>query len=172
MRGIAEFLIHGRVGGDPELTVLTNGTSRCRASVCANIPQKKDNGWDHIPIWFNVAWFGSTAENIHKRLHKGAIVVMRGDITTYKSMVGDVNITNYNFRPRTTSIVDAPSQEQSDRPASQSTSQRPPASAPPPASSPPPASAPPPANASAQATQPPPAMPSNSDPFSDDDLPF
>lgn len=170
MRGIAEFLVHGRVGTDPELTLLTNGTPRCRVSVCANIPRKINDKWDSIPVWFNVAWFGQAAETIHERIEKGTVVVIRGDITTYKTDVEGVNITNYNFTPRTTSIVGKTAAHQHRENGTQQTdaSSIAPASQPPAA---PPASQPP-ASASSTGSMAGVNSTTQNDPFTDDDIPF
>lgn len=106
MRGIAEFLVHGRIGNDPEYTQLSNGTNRVRVSVCANIPKRVDNEWTYDPVWFNIAWFGEAADGIVNKLRKGLPIVVRGDITTYKQNINGQEVTRYNFRPRTASIID------------------------------------------------------------------
>jgi single stranded DNA-binding protein len=108
MRGIAEFLIHGRVGQDPEFSQLANGTARCRAGVCANIAYKDGEEWKENPTWFNFAWFGKYAELMQKRLYKGAPVVIRGDISSFRYEKDGREITGYNFRPMICSIVGKP----------------------------------------------------------------
>jgi single stranded DNA-binding protein len=105
VRGIATFQVHGRVGIDPEMTTLANGTSRVTSSVAVNVPIRDGDEWRTETIWFRFAWFGKTAERIADTLRKGQAVVIHGDIRSYKTQIGDREINNFSFRPRITSII-------------------------------------------------------------------
>jgi single-strand DNA-binding protein len=86
--------IIGRLGGDPELRYLPNGTAVCNFSVATTRSvskeraQKCPDGWKdsynsknwEVTVWWRVATWGGLAENCNKFLAKGRLVAVEGEV--------------------------------------------------------------------------------------------
>ena len=74
----------GRIGKDPE-TRKTQNSSVCNFSVATTSREKdKEGNWLDHTEWFNVVFFGKTAENAGNLLKKGKLVFVEGRLKTEK----------------------------------------------------------------------------------------
>lgn len=107
MQGFAKFTVHGRVVADPELTSLTNGTSRCRLRCAVNKRFKDKSGESREKTtWLTLTLFGKFADTLAKfEGLKGVPFVANGDFDSYEREVGENKVTTYGFKPDTLSLM-------------------------------------------------------------------
>jgi single-strand DNA-binding protein len=73
--------ILGRLGADPEVKVLENGTTLARVSVGTNKSWTDKNGVKQEETsWHSITMFGKLAENAQKILQKGSLVYVEGEL--------------------------------------------------------------------------------------------
>lgn len=92
----------GRLGNDPELKYLPNGTAVCHMSIATSEKWTDKQGQSQEKTeWHRVVFFGPQAENCTKFLSKGSLVLVEGKITTrswesdkFKDTTGK-NVTMY-----------------------------------------------------------------------------
>lgn len=78
----------GRLGGDPEMRHLENGTAVARFSLATNEYYKdKDGNFQETTEWHNVVAWRELAERAEKQLKKGALVYVEGKIS-YRKFTG------------------------------------------------------------------------------------
>lgn len=71
----------GRVGQDPEIRNLPNGTVISKFSLATNRARKNPDGsYQDETEWHNVTTFGKTAENVRNYVHKGMLIYVDGRI--------------------------------------------------------------------------------------------
>ncbi len=75
---INRVTITGRLTRDPELQVLTNGTSVCRLGIAVNDRVKQNGEWTDYANFFNVTVFGRQGESCADFLRKGRQVSIDG----------------------------------------------------------------------------------------------
>lgn len=72
--------IIGRLTRDADLSVLQNGTAICKFSIAVNRSIKKDDQWEEETSFFDVDYFGRSAESIKQFLQKGKQVAVDGEL--------------------------------------------------------------------------------------------
>lgn len=76
-------IIIGRLGAEPEMKTLGNGTKLVNFSVAVSEKYKDANGeWIDNTEWFNSSAFGKTAELIAEYLGKGSLAYFEGKMHT------------------------------------------------------------------------------------------
>jgi single-strand DNA-binding protein len=93
----------GRLGAEPEVTNLQNGTTLTKISVGTNEvwTDKKTNERKEETSWHNISFFGKTAENASRILQKGSLVFIEGKIkynTVQKDDGSSVRYTDIQAR--------------------------------------------------------------------------
>jgi single-strand DNA-binding protein len=69
----------GRLTQDPELRALPSGQSVCNLRLACNGSRRDpDGGYQERPNFFDVAVFGTQAENVERYMHKGSRVAIDG----------------------------------------------------------------------------------------------
>ena len=72
----------GRLGKDPEVRTLDNGTSIAKFSLATNESYKDKSGeWQTITEWHNIIMWREVAERAEKQLKKGYLVYVDGKLT-------------------------------------------------------------------------------------------
>jgi len=81
-----QIIIVGNLGRDPEMRYTPGGQAVTDFSVASN-REYTNNAGEKIKetIWFKVAAWGKTAENVVQYLHKGSKVLVEGRLTADKS---------------------------------------------------------------------------------------
>lgn len=72
----------GRLGKDPELRYLGNGTPVCNFSLACETSYKSGDEWKKQTFWGDVVFFGARAESIAKYISKGSLVYVEGRLQT------------------------------------------------------------------------------------------
>lgn len=73
----------GRIGQDPELKFGKNDSAYLTLSVCTSDSYKgKDGKWVNESNWFDLKFFGQTAEKVAAEAMKGGEVYVRGHVKT------------------------------------------------------------------------------------------
>tara|TARA_R110000765_G_scaffold46663_2_gene96211 strand:- start:1442 stop:1831 length:390 start_codon:yes stop_codon:yes gene_type:complete len=101
MSSFANAVLMGRLGRDPELKTVGNGTSLCTFSIAVNT----GFGEREVTTWYNVSIFGKRGETAAQYLAKGGAVIVSGEISNrpYKTKDGeqryslDVNANDWSF---------------------------------------------------------------------------
>ena len=76
---INKYICTGRLTKDPELRELPSGQSVCNLRVACNGTRRDADGeYRERPHYFDVATFGSRAENVSRYLHKGSRIAVDG----------------------------------------------------------------------------------------------
>ena len=92
----------GRLGANPEVRVLENGTTLARISVGTNkVWKDKQGNKQEETSWHNITMFGKVAENAQKILQKGSLVYVEGELkyrTVEKEDGSKVRYTDINAR--------------------------------------------------------------------------
>lgn len=70
----------GRLTKDAELKYTGNGMAVSNFSIAVGKSFKKGENWEKKTVYFNLAVFGKTAENLSKYLSKGQQVIVEGDL--------------------------------------------------------------------------------------------
>lgn len=91
----------GRLGNNPEITILPSGKERVRFSIAVDRNYKRDDG-TRPTDWISVVIWGSSAYVKKTNLHKGDKVVVSGryeinewtDNNGIKQFAGSLNCTN------------------------------------------------------------------------------
>lgn len=81
---INKVILLGRVGQDPELRYLTDGSSVASFSVATTESFKKDDKWQETTEWHNISVFGKTADFCKQYILKGNLVYIEGKNKTRK----------------------------------------------------------------------------------------
>lgn len=85
----------GRLGADPEVRTLENGTVLARVSVGTNkVWMDKNNQKQEETSWHNITMFGKLAENAQRILQKGSLVYVEGELK-YRTVEKDGLKTRY-----------------------------------------------------------------------------
>lgn len=85
----------GRLGADPEVRTLENGTVLARVSVGTNkVWMDKNNQKQEETSWHNITMFGKLAENAQRILQKGSLVYVEGELK-YRTVEKDGVKTRY-----------------------------------------------------------------------------
>ncbi|MFT5645678.1 MAG: single-strand DNA-binding protein [Aureispira sp.] len=72
----------GRLGKDPEVRTLENGTNIAKLSLATDESYKDKSGeWQTITEWHNVIMWRDMAERAEKMLKKGYLVYVEGKLT-------------------------------------------------------------------------------------------
>ena len=83
MDGINKVMIHGNLGADPELRMLTGGIAMLKLRVATNERWvDKDNVKQERVEWHRVTLFGRGAEGLAKFARKGTAVFVEGRLQT------------------------------------------------------------------------------------------
>jgi single-strand DNA-binding protein len=99
MNGVNRVTLLGRLGKDVELRYTAGGKPRASFSVATSKSWKDRNTdeWKEKATWHNVVAWDRVAEKAHKRLAKGAMVYIEGEIDNrsyekdgYKKYISEV----------------------------------------------------------------------------------
>ena len=72
----------GRLGKDPEVRTLENGTTIAKFSLATNESYKDKVGeWQTITEWHNIIMWREVAERAEKQLKKGYLIYLDGKLT-------------------------------------------------------------------------------------------
>ena len=64
----------GRLGADLEMKSSASGNSFATANIAVNENRKVDGEWQTETTWVSLVFFGKSAENAHRVLHKGDLI--------------------------------------------------------------------------------------------------
>ena len=86
----------GRLGADPEIKVLDNGTKMAKFSVATEDYLGKDESGNYKTetSWHYITFFGKTAENVERLLKKGSLVRVEARLR-YRTVESDSGNTRY-----------------------------------------------------------------------------
>jgi len=105
-----KITIAGRLGTDPELRFLADGTPVCNFSVAVNQKRKGEE----TTIWYRISAWNKTAEIVNEYLSKGRAVLIEGQLRADEKTGGpriyqkndgtagtsfELNATNVTFLP-------------------------------------------------------------------------
>lgn len=81
-----KVVIAGRLGADPELRTLPDGTSVVDLSIASNTSykDKQSDQWVQKTTWNRVTFFGRAAESVTKNFHKGKSIYIEGRVENRK----------------------------------------------------------------------------------------
>lgn len=105
MSGVNKAIIVGRLGRDPELKNLPNGTPVCNFSVATSENWVDKSGKKQEKTeWHRIVVFGKVGENCSKYLSKGSEVYLEGKIQTrewekdgHKNYTTEINAVSVQF---------------------------------------------------------------------------
>ena len=80
MSGLNKIFLMGRLGGDPEIRHLSDGTPVATFSLATDRNYKREDEWQKETTWHRVVAWRHLAELAAKRLHKGARVFVEGSL--------------------------------------------------------------------------------------------
>jgi len=81
----APITLDGRCGRDPEMKTSSSGKALTRVSVVTNGRRKTETGWeDTDTTWWDVTFFGATAEAVADQVKKGDRVIITGRVRDEK----------------------------------------------------------------------------------------
>ena len=90
MKTLANAIILGIVGKDPELKPTKGGMVICTFPVATMVRKKNPNGeYYEATLWHNVVGFGKLAENIQKTVTKGSKIYLDGTIDYQEYQAND-----------------------------------------------------------------------------------
>src|SRR4030095_10320891 len=78
MSNLITMNVTGRLGRDPDLKYTPSGSAVLNFSMASSRSVKKDGDWTNETTWFDVAVWGTRAENLAKVLAKGDLVSVAG----------------------------------------------------------------------------------------------
>ena len=81
---INQVTLVGRLGQNPEIKILPNGTKVCKFSIAVSRSVKVNNGYEYATDWFNVTCFNNTAERLATHGFKGLQVIVSGRLQINK----------------------------------------------------------------------------------------
>lgn len=82
---INKITLIGRLGGDPDLRLLENGTAVCKFSLATSESYKdKNEEWQQKTEWHTVIVWRDLAERAAKNLKKGGLAYIEGKMTYRK----------------------------------------------------------------------------------------
>jgi len=87
-------ILIGRVGKQPEMRFLANGTAFTKFSLATDRNYQKDGEWVNDTDWHNVECWGALAERVNERVPKGVMVYVEGRIQ-YDSWVDNDGVKHY-----------------------------------------------------------------------------
>jgi len=70
----------GRLTRDSELKYTPSGLPICRFSIAVNRSKKQDDQWVEEPHYFDIEFYGKSAEGLSKYLLKGRQVAVQGEL--------------------------------------------------------------------------------------------
>lgn len=78
---INSVTIVGRIGKDPELREIANSDDKLTSVAVANSSFKKvGDEWQEETSWFDVTFFGKTAERVVEKCQKGTLIAVQGNL--------------------------------------------------------------------------------------------
>lgn len=80
MSDINVVVLVGRLTRDSELKYTPSGYAICRFSIAVNRSKKQDEGWVDEPHYFDIEFYGKSAEGLSKYLLKGRQVAVQGEL--------------------------------------------------------------------------------------------
>ncbi|MCE1207309.1 MAG: single-stranded DNA-binding protein [Spirochaetia bacterium] len=80
MRDINVVVLVGRLTRDAELKYAKNGTAIVHFSIAVNRSRKQDDEWVDEPNFFDIDYFGKSAESVSKYLLKGQMIGVEGEL--------------------------------------------------------------------------------------------
>lgn len=82
---INKVTLIGRVGGEPDIKKLENGTTVARFSLATSDSYKdKDGNFQESTEWHNIVAWRDLAERVEKNIKKGILVFVEGKVTYRK----------------------------------------------------------------------------------------
>lgn len=81
----APITLDGRAGKDPEIKISQTGKAITRLSLVTNGRKKVGDEWQDVDTtWWDITFFGNTAEAAAEQIHKGARVIVTGRVRDEK----------------------------------------------------------------------------------------
>ncbi len=80
MSDINVAVLVGRLTRDSELKYTPSGLPICRFSIAVNRSKKQDDQWVDEPHYFDIEFYGKSAEGLSKYLLKGRQVAVQGEL--------------------------------------------------------------------------------------------
>lgn len=80
MSDINVVVLVGRLTRDSELKYTPSGYAICRFSIAVNRSKKQDETWVDEPHYFDIEFYGKSAEGLSKYLLKGRQVAVQGEL--------------------------------------------------------------------------------------------
>ncbi len=80
MSDINVIVLIGRLTRDSELKYTPSGLPICRFSIAVNRSKKQDDQWVDEPHYFDIEFYGKSAEGLSKYLLKGRQVAVHGEL--------------------------------------------------------------------------------------------
>jgi len=74
MNYINKTMLIGRAGNDPEIKYFESGSVKAKVSIAVKPPYKSDQ-----PLWFDLVFWGATAEVVGNYVRKGTQVAVTGE---------------------------------------------------------------------------------------------
>ncbi len=81
----------GRIGKDPELRELPGGDKTCTVGVANSSWKKVGEEWKEETSWFDVSFFGKTAERVVEKTKKGSKIAITGSLKQRRWQDADQN---------------------------------------------------------------------------------
>jgi len=122
MSGVNKVIILGRLGRDPELRYMPNGTAVCKINVATSERWIDKNSNEKIERteWHRISFFGKVAEVINKHFEKGSQIYVEGKMRTssyekdgIKMWATEIIASSFDFIGKSATKSDSQSSSQS-----------------------------------------------------------
>jgi single-strand DNA-binding protein len=81
-KGLNKVMLIGRLGKDPEIRYMQNGTAVANFTMATNRPVKKGDSWEEETDWHRIVAWDKLAEIASKYMKKGQMVYIEGQLRT------------------------------------------------------------------------------------------
>jgi len=81
-KGLNKVMLIGRLGKDPEIRYMQNGTAVANFTMATNRNVKKGDAWEEETDWHRIVAWDKLAETASKYMKKGQMVYIEGQLRT------------------------------------------------------------------------------------------
>ncbi len=81
-KGLNKVMLIGRLGKDPEIRYMQNGTAVANFTMATNRNVKKGDAWEEETDWHRIVAWDKLAETVGKYMKKGQMVYIEGQLRT------------------------------------------------------------------------------------------